>query len=201
MQINGDVERIAAQAADADRAVIRLIASIMDRSDHVAAQTGVPVEVWLASVTRLLPLERRRLLAAAETLPKMPGVWNAFQDGLLSWSQVCAVLNMGRSLRAGDRTVYDDRLAVAAVELADADAGALLDIADMVVKQLDHARQATAEKADVDRDICCSSHVSIGLVGRSGVISPPRRSPPSPTRSSQPHHRPMWSPTLTPTRT
>jgi len=153
MQINGDVERIAAQAAAVDRDMIRLIASIMDRSDRVAATTGVPVEVWLASVTRLLPAERRRLLAAAETLPKMPGVWGAFQDGLLSWSQVCAVLNMGRRLRAGDRTVYDTRLAVAAVELADADAGALLDIADMVVKQLDHVREAKLEAADADRDI------------------------------------------------
>jgi len=153
MQINSDVERIAARVAEADIAMIRILAAIMDRSDRVAATTGVPVEVWLASGTRLLPAERRKLLAAAETLPKMPGVWGAFQDGLLSWSQVCAVLNMGRRLRAGDRAVYDNRLAVAAVELADADAGALLDIADMVVKQLDHVREAKLEAADADRDI------------------------------------------------
>jgi len=148
-----EVDDLAAVAAAADRAVVRLVARLIERSASIAAGSGVTVDVWLGARSRLPAWERRDLLIAADMLPRMPALWAAWQDGLVCWVVVASVVRTvareARSLHAA----ADELLGRAAVELADADPEMLLSVLSDWVAQVRHDREARREARRIEDDV------------------------------------------------
>jgi hypothetical protein len=74
----------------ADRAMLDAVVGLARLLDHdeVATTSGVPVETWIASVTRHTRLDRRLLLRAARWLTRLPSLATAATTGAVSWPQL-----------------------------------------------------------------------------------------------------------------
>jgi len=147
------VDDLASVAAAADRGMVRLVARLIEGADRIAAESGVTVEVWLQTRSRLPAWERRGLLIAADVLPRMPRLWAAWQDGLVSWPIVASVAATVAREARGLHAAADDLVGRAAVELADADPEMLLSVLADWTAQVRHDREARREARRVDDDV------------------------------------------------
>jgi hypothetical protein len=86
------------------RAVLGLVELLAD--DEVATATGVPVEDWIAIVTRHTRMDRRFLLRTARLLTRFPALRRAVREGQVSWPQL---RGLSLALRSAP-TELDDRL-------------------------------------------------------------------------------------------
>jgi hypothetical protein len=86
------------------RAVLGLVELLAD--DQVATVTGVPVEDWIAIVTRHTRMDRRFLLRTARLLTRFPALRRAVRASQVSWPQL---RGLSLALRSAP-TELDDRL-------------------------------------------------------------------------------------------
>jgi hypothetical protein len=126
------------------RAVLGLVELLAD--DEVATATGVPVEDWIAIVTRHTRMDRRFLLRTARLLTRFPALRRAVREGQVSWPQL---RGLSLALRSAP-TELDDRLDgfldQLRLHLGDADP-------DVVVRQTERAIvewKAELEPAETD---------------------------------------------------
>jgi hypothetical protein len=126
------------------RAVLGLVELLAD--DEVATTTGVPIEDWIAIVTRHTRMDRRFLLRTARLLTRFPALRRAVREEQVSWPQL---RGLSLALRSAP-TELDDRLDgfldQLRLHLGDADP-------DVVVRQTERAIvewKAELEPAETD---------------------------------------------------
>ncbi|MBW3659236.1 MAG: 13E12 repeat family protein [Actinobacteria bacterium] len=148
----GDLASAVDALAAADRETCRAVLALSRTIGTGVCETveGLPPDLVLANLCRLIRADRSTILTAADVLRSMPATAGLWQTGVLSWGQVRNLCLRAAKLRASDREILDRRLAATA---EDADAygpDGLLDAVDRAVWDLEDA--ASAERAEERRD-------------------------------------------------
>ena len=143
----GDVEALYADLKAADAAIRRAVmrAGQLAGSGVVERVEGGPLEWALGMACRLTGADRRMIVAAGETLGHLPTVDALWEQGLVSWGQVRAIVLAVRRLPVAGRAVVDARIAatMATYEGIDAfDPDHLVDAVDRAAAELLDPRNA-----------------------------------------------------------
>jgi len=146
-------ERRASLAVAALRAADRLTAAAATTISRggFASGAGVPAPIMLQMDARATSWDARALTRSAAMLDSMPNSAHAFQEGLLSWSQVRGICNAARSCDAAGRRAVDRLVARDALFLRDADPDQIVRDVEDLVAELKHRREERHEQQAVDR--------------------------------------------------
>lgn len=106
----------------------------------------IPAQLWIEQTCRILARDARRVLTVAEVLPDLPQLAAAWHDGIVVWTQITTIAAAAARRDRDTRAELDHRLAHAAVDLADAAPGTLLDVLDRICDQLHHRRLRDRER-------------------------------------------------------
>lgn len=132
-------------------ALIATAVEMLGRCD-VEAEAGMPAEMMLGLDARRTMADARMLAAASAELKRMPKLAAAFAAGVVSWSQMRAILLSSRSVPAAQRAAFDERVASWACRLTDADPDRLVQIADDEAARLRPDLARAREDRMVDRE-------------------------------------------------
>jgi hypothetical protein len=107
---------------DAEVELVRTLGTLV-RAGVIESLEHLPIDVHLALAHRYTRAERNMLLDAADMLVDMPATMRLWSEGLISWSQVRAMVTQLRRFGRPLRVDLDARLGASAdlVELLDAD--------------------------------------------------------------------------------
>ncbi|HVL89843.1 MAG TPA: hypothetical protein VM841_06360 [Actinomycetota bacterium] len=119
-------EVVAALLRGAD-ALVAAAAGLM-AGGGVQAAAGRPVEHVLRTEARLTSWDASTVAGAADSLRAMPMLAAAFDEGLVSWSQVRAILAAVKCVRAEDRPTIDALIGEQAKRLWDGSPDRLVDL-------------------------------------------------------------------------
>lgn len=128
------IETSSVSRADAIRSALRraaaLIASVIGMLADTPSVDGLPPELVVSLDGRATSWEARQLVRAAADLRAMPALSAAFATGLVSWSQVRAIIAAVKPVRATDRPAIDALVAAHAPALTDADPDRLVELVE-----------------------------------------------------------------------
>ncbi|HEX9694915.1 MAG TPA: hypothetical protein VGB64_01215 [Actinomycetota bacterium] len=119
-------EVLAAAMRGAD-ALIAIATSVI-AAGGIQAVEGRPVEHLLRTQARCTSWDAATLAGAADSLRVMPALASAFDDGLVSWSQVRAILGSIKHVRAEDRPAIDALVGEQAKRLREGSPDRLVDL-------------------------------------------------------------------------
>ncbi|MBY5161140.1 HNH endonuclease signature motif containing protein [Salsipaludibacter albus] len=135
-----------------DRLTVQLVEHLVRVVESGATDQalGVAVELVLSQSARMVRFERTALLRAATTLVRMPAVRQAFRDGLISWSQVRAIITAVGRVDVAGRDEVDALVGQLARAHVEFEADALVHEVDWLVAQLVEQRALDKESEPVE---------------------------------------------------
>lgn len=146
------VQAAIAGLATVDRAMAGILRAIAD----AGPVDGMPAARLISLAARATGWDIRYLRRTTDTLRAMPGVWAAFDRGLLSWSQIRGITTAAKSLSVADRQELDRRLSAAITDTATAEPDRIVELAGDLAARLDDAATQRSEDNDIQ-----SSYVNL----------------------------------------
>ena len=137
-----------AAAVEALRQIDRHHAALLRAVAAARPEGGMPAERLISLAARATGWDIAFVRRAVDVLDAMPGTWQAFDDGQLSWSQLRGIVQQARTLRSVDRQALDHLLATAIRANDVAEPDRLVDVAADLVTRLDEASRQQREQAE-----------------------------------------------------
>ncbi|CAN5797521.1 hypothetical protein BH24ACT15_BH24ACT15_38370 [soil metagenome] len=131
------VGRAVAGLATVDRAM----ASILRAVAEAGPVDGLPAARLISLAAGATGWDIRYLRRTTDTLTAMPGVWTAFDQGEISWSQVRGITTAAKGLSVADRHTLDGQLSGAIADNATAEPDRIVEVAGDLAARLDEAAQ------------------------------------------------------------
>ncbi len=138
-------------AVAALRVVDRQMARVLRAVADAGPADGLPARRHIALRAQATGVDVGFLHRAVQTLAAMPGTWQAFDDGRLSWSQLRGIVLEARRLTVARRQVLDGLLIGLIGEATDGEPDRLVEACGDLVARLDRDI-AEADEATVQRN-------------------------------------------------